>query len=249
MYSHLYIRYNYKRTGRYVDWEPGGSYDTTEVTITLSDSKYEDPVTFNYSRWFTSVPTELAEDIRALGDTTRYDCQDIVPRLDKTIIQDIEIDAANLVKSNYLYLPLSSKDVTDTVYFDLDQALEQLGRFDSINQYAINKDPETYNIVLKLTGAMYTETISFSLINKYIVLYVHKDLDKTTKYIKGPDESTKQHQQDLKQLEEYQTAEDLAKTAKQEAEERAKREAAEKATLLQKLSNLSNEELKSLIKS
>lgn len=155
MYSSIYITYWYERTGRMDACTVNGYCDTTKIEITLS--KDSDAVGFKYVRgqhghiYDYNYPM-TAEMIRKIRDTSRYDYQDIVPELSQPIVQEIRIDVPDLIKSEYLYIPFSSQDVTDEIYFDEDEANEKLDMFDYINTYIINKDPNSYNIDLKYDG-------------------------------------------------------------------------------------------------
>ena len=236
MYSHLYIHYRYEHDGLYESDEP------RKIHIALQNS--EDAVGFRMDMDYMDDDgyPQTANHIRQIG---KYHCREY--DINKSIIQEIPIDVPVLVQSTKLYIPFSSKDVADNVYFAVDQALNELNKFDYVNEYTIIKDPEMYNIELQFAGTLCATTLEFPLTNQTLAVYIRKTLDGKTEYIKGPKWTNSRFQETLDQIKKLEAAETAVATTKREREEALKRQANEKAQLLQKLTQLPNEKLKALL--
>lgn len=237
MYSNLYIPYIYKRTGR---------DDETRVKIKLKLTP-----TFNFREVYYSVPLYngmiySAEGIEALADTSNYDVQDYVRDIDESIVQEIPIDVKALISLPYLYLPLSKTKVHDKVYFTQDEAIKLLDSFDNINEYEIIKDPDTYNVELKLIATLSRKTITCPLTQRQMTMYTRDTFNKIS-YISAPGQSTEDYKQQIQQLEEYRQAEQSAKKAEELSKALALAKAESQSQLLNITANLSITEVKQLI--
>lgn len=250
MYSNLYITYDYKRTAHYVN----GQYEP-EIEIKLQ----RDNVSFKEDHRCA----ESSHGIRAKATETSYIGGDHGyghPDLDEYVVQEIEIDAERLVESDYLYVPCSHTDVTDEIYYDQYDALEQLDHgFHHIKEYEIFTNSRTFNITLEFRAFLLYTNVKFPLTGKKVRTCIREYADGKKEYICAPCDSLDEHKQKLKLIAEYKEAEDAAKKVKEDVEDTAKRaaeeaaekariEAEERAAVVDKLMKMSTTELKTLIK-
>lgn len=140
MYKTLFLEWHIQRRGRDIYWE---DRDITELKILLLNIGFRYHPDHEYG--------DLAQDI---GDTSRFDCQDRVPEINRVVVQAIDVNTTRILNVDRLYIVVPKTNwmfwrdavLPSNVFYDEDEV--EYDDNHEVYSYTVVKDASTWNIKL-----------------------------------------------------------------------------------------------------